>query len=371
MQYPQRDKIVYYLLLLMSALKIYMPITPGKYFFGVTLVATLYIAFVARKRVSNNYYYILGWITFLVTMQLVTSELHINKDLVIRYLLWIMPFISIRLTSFRTRLKWKTQVILLSIVYLVTVIAGVTNSPTHSLAGTIFHSSFLALLGTIIALELLRHRVGGIKYILAMIFMSMPLLGSLRQYIYVVVPIVAYLLFERMGLKIVLTVVIAYIIVVNSPLGGRISSLREDTSAKGATFAEYYSSASNVEDATFEIRLQWWTSAIQRTVRENIIFGHSLNYQFTPTNSYEEGANSSLLHSYFVSSFADGGIVMFILSIMIFSKNIIKAIKYKDYYTLLILYAFVIFLGMNTLALSLNHSFIVFCAFGYYENLYR
>ncbi len=345
-----------------------LPVTSGKFFVAISLSLLGYVLLFNHYRVNRIYYYLVIWLIVLSLVQKYLFNALPTRIFLIHLLLWIMPFLTVKLTAQSLFIKKSVFVSMVTVAYLLTILTGVLNS--GKLSGQIFHSSFLALLGTIIAIEILRSKKQFRYMFLSMLLFMIPILGNLRQYLYVILPIFIYVGITRKQIfKMLIVVFVMFIIVQVTPLGNHYSSLRTDTASKGETFAEFYSSASDLGDSTFELRRNWWVDVIKSVFNRNILFGHSLNYQFNPFQSQDRSRDSSMLHNYFISGLADGGIVLFSILIAIFVKSIKKALYVRDYYSLLIIYAFIIALGMNALGLSLKHSFIVFFAFGYYENM--
>ena len=360
-------------LLLLAIATSFVPYGSTKLHIALASLISLYICFFVRYRVHRIYTVLLIYILFLGLI-LFLREGFTEKNILYVFI-WLHPYFAAKMQAIRNaafesqKKRWEkhlfTAVFLYGIYFLRILILG----HQWNFSGSIFRSSSLALLGVIIALEIFRKCNKKYQTMIALVLLIVPVIGALRQFFYIIVPIIVFLILsKRIRYRIAIPILTLVVLIMYTPFGNFLESMRADTTYKASSIQEYISMATNPEnEKTFSGRTDWWINAIEKTVRRNLIIGHNLGYKFIPYSHHTEYERSRRLHNYFIAAFTDGGIVLLIIVLLVFVKNIIAAIALKDYYTILIIYAFMMFFGMNTTALTTHNSLILFYLFAYYD----
>lgn len=116
------------------------------------------------------------------------------------------------------------------------------------------------------------------------------------------------------------------------------------------------------EEHTAQQRLSWWTEAIDRTLKESVLVGHQMRYTFMRSADVEY-RRSAMLHNYYVSAFADGGlllltpIILIIIRITIIARRSSRKNRHKYVY-LIWIYSVLWERITNTYAFSVNEAAI-------------
>ena len=229
--------------------------------------------------------------------------------------------------------------------------------------GLVLHNSLLALIGTILAIELLRRYNNVSTKILAIVLITLPIIGTLRQYVYIIIPMMFLLTTNKSNIKVIVGVIFIIIIFYATDVGSMVQHEFANTT-KANSMSQFLGDASSVEESTFETRLQWWVTSAKETISRNIIFGHMLSYHFKPFGY--STSPSGMLHSQFASSFADGGIVLFLLVAGVYVRSFKHALKKRNKYDVMAIYTYIIVMGMNGWALTQQNALIAFYILGYY-----
>jgi len=125
---------------------------------------------------------------------------------------------------------------------------------------------------------------------------------------------------------------------------------------------EVVSKGFNTEEKTAQLRLEWWEDAIHQTYSKSIFWGHQMNYTFARTST-SEVSSSTYLHSFYVTAFADGGLLLitplFLLIINLFKLSF-KKLKTKSEVSIWMTWIFVILWEhtTNTYAFSVTEASI-------------
>lgn len=295
------------------------------------------------------------------------------RSVIFMLLIWLNPVFGVSLQNckpnklFEPELRRKIHIRNLSIIYLTLFIFSILNVDSSVQGiGWKFHNALLALIGTVLSMELLRDKKSGFKTIVMVLLLFIPILGALRQYVYIVIPAV-YMLFRKNRLTVRSMYVFFATIVLIFALNYDVLVTQVFTSARGGgyTYNEFMNSATSMEEDNIQIRFEFWKDAVQRTNAKNFLIGHAFGYRFKPFG-YETGAG--MLHSLFASAYADGGIILLLLVMAIYLRYSKQRIKEKDGITLLIMYAYIIINSLNAWALSSQQGLIMYYIYGYYYN---
>lgn len=230
-----------------------------------------------------------------------------------------------------------------------------------------FHSSILAFVGTVLAIELYTSYSSAISMLSALTLLVLPVIGALRQHFFTIIPILlAGLKYKKKVFLLLLSIfaiTISFFIFPFVTLENQ--SYIEALQKKSGGFSNYVNPSQTINDDsdTFQHRFVWWEEAVSRTVRTNPLFGHILSYRFNH-NTYSSG----MLHSQFATVFADGGIFLLSIVVALYTKYFYLAYKSRYYIGLLAMYAFIILISMNAWAHSNQSGFIAFYIYGYYAN---
>lgn len=287
---------------------------------------------------------------------------------------WLAPVYGIGLARIRyTKLRRednqdKRQLVLLSIAYIVLA----ARAYRIAMAGYwalenpiwIFHSSILAFIGSILAIEFYKYYRNTLSIIVASIFLIMPILGGLRQHVVSILPLGIYILFKGKFRKriigiIIVATVIALVFNPKAYLPEEFGSAMERKSGGTASILNIKERVED-EDDTFQGRYRWWKEAVDETIKKNILFGHVLTYRF-----HYENWPSIMLHSQFATYFADGGLLLLIALLAVYIKAAKAAVLRNDIIAIYIIYIAIIVNGVNAWSEGLG-GFIIFYTYGNY-----
>lgn len=343
--------------------------SPGKSYFAISIFSILYI-FSFRFGFHFDSYFLLFCYIFIYTLyNIYTGKIYFINDYYIHILVLLNPFIAKSLSNCTCKYSSNSYIAVLSILYIASVLDTVLYTGTGRLTGMVFHHSNTALIGTVLAIEIFRHKC---KYTLsaaALLIIVSPIVGNLRQYVYILLPTIALLIYKRrFNVYLLYSALLFTILIALTPIGNQLQLLRSDVQSKSESFRQLYESSYNLQESTITLRMEWWEAAINSTKQYNIFFGHNLYYQYYRMADVNIVSDSSMLHSYYVGCFSDGGLVLLFIVLYIFLKNLYYAIKVKDYYSALILYSFTLMFGLNTLALSVRYSLLLFLIYCNYDS---
>lgn len=346
---------------------------PGreKSFIAITSATLIYSIYKIKCNINTIYtLYFLTIVLFTIYNFVMKGNYYLSYYIA---LIWLNPYFGVklqivnknrRISSDLLELRHIYTLIACYIVQLVTTLMRVLDVGKFGV-GFVFHNSMLALIGTLLAIELTRRFKSNITAIISMMLIALPILGALRQYVYIIIPILFMgFMSGRICKKYIFAIVILLSAYLVTPFGDVVKELYSDSSFKASSINQFLADASNPEESTFQVRMQWWLASSRETIKHRFLFGQVLSYSFAPFG--KEVMPSGMLHSHFASAFADGGIILLLIIVIIYLKYLMYAIRTKDFYTALILYAYIITMGVNGWALTTQDSYVAFYLYGYY-----
>jgi len=287
------------------------------------------------------------------------------------YSIWITPFTGVVLQLQNRKVFTKNEMekrhiitlivtyIILFITYYKSIVIGQADS-----LSSVFHISFLALIGTVLALEIINKYNNSYAVIVPIVLFIIPILGALRQYVYIVIPCMIYFA-KKIKKRIYIIIIMLIIIYISyNTIVYQVKEIYKGTIYSNSSIEDYFTDASDPSEKNLEIRTKWWLSAAKATIEHNIIFGYVLDYRFNP-GGYPN-SSSAMLHNHFAAAFADGGLLLLGIILILYIYYLVCAIKQKDWTSVLVIYSYIIVMGVNCWATTGRPSYIAFYIYGYY-----
>jgi len=349
----------------------------------ISILMMVYVGLNYKKLKNNETASFMVIVVLMMTVRIMLSG---SSRGVLGWIFWVNSFLApfygismqrINLFNSRTQVRpysQKAQIVLLAATYVALLIYNsplVTNA--HWSEGNmlwIFHGSFLAYTGTVLAMEIYNINRGFVSYIIVIALIVAPIVGALRQHLVTLVPFVLIAIVNREARRrtLFITIFIFVALLLKPELYmSNIDNYSSVLESKSGGMEDYFDFGGVVEDEgdTFQDRYSMWEEAIEATVKRNIVFGHLFSYRVRSTLS------SSMAHSQFVTYFAEGGLLLLLAILVVYVKYFYYAIVVRDYSSMLVMYATIVLVSVNTWATSGGFGFLVFYIYGYYAESAR
>lgn len=333
---------------------------------ALLVIISFFVLFFRKSKLSTSVVFILlSYIMFFIVNNILTN---FSSIYFVNAISWLAPFSGYVLNMYLYNNYVFSRYIIFqsSVFYLLYLFMPLLLHDSYFSIFT-FHSSMLALLGTLTAIEIFRS-YGNTKYIyIAYLLLFLPLVGALRQFLWSFIPIVIYNLAHH-GFKRhihVLLILVILVVLLSFFIDLDVSA---STRNKASSYNQIISQALDPETDTFTYRTRLWEAAIHSTLTSNPFWGHALNYQFVPSVYRGFVKRAAGIHSYFVAAFADGGFVLLLIVLHVIFAPIYFALRKRDVYSALGLYSFAVMFTVNTWANSFVDSIMLFFLHAYYVN---
>jgi hypothetical protein len=200
-----------------------------------------------------------------------------------------------------------------------------------------FHSAFLGYMTHVTSIYLVLKVLGSKgtlrKYVYASalaLVVLIPFYGALRGATFgaVILPVVGYMLIavgknRRIHLGYIAIIAIGFTVTLQL-FGTHSQQFAEENPYEYSHYTEVFTASLNPKTKTLQSRIDWWQEAVARTA-SHPINGHMMQYTFT-RDPYGTRVTANGLHNFYISAFAEGGILLLLPIMYVFFVPAVKGL---------------------------------------------